>query len=106
MRGQGGNDTIVGGEGADILKGGAGNDVLESGINEDVKQGGAGIDTLLTGNGGGRQFEVLGQLITSDDFAVVASDSGSLDDEEPESAGDANSIDLGFESVSDWFDTI
>ncbi len=77
MRGQGGDDTMIGGDGADILKGGGGNDAVESGTDDDIKQGGRGIDALITSNGGGREFTVLGQVITSDDFASVASNSDS-----------------------------
>jgi hypothetical protein len=99
---------MVGGDGADILKGGAGNDAIESGTAEDIKKGGRGIDTLITGNGGGREFVVLGQVITSNDFAAATSDSNDKEEEEEErpTVGNVDSIDLEFESVSEWFDTI
>ena len=106
MRGQAGDDTMIGGDGADILKGGGGNDTVESGTDDDIKQGGRGIDALITGNGGGREFTVLGQVVTSDDFASVASNSDGEEEDPGPTSEDIDNIDLGFESVADWFDTI
>jgi Ca2+-binding RTX toxin-like protein len=60
MRGNAGNDTLIGGSGNDILRGGAGNDVLIGGTGNDILygengdddlRGGAGTDTLYTGSG-------------------------------------------------------
>ncbi|WP_395015569.1 beta strand repeat-containing protein [Dongia sp.] len=48
-RGGAGDDTLVGGAGADILQGGTGNDLLISGANVDTLQGGAGDDVLDLG---------------------------------------------------------
>ena len=106
MRGQGGDDTMIGGDGADILKGGSGNDAVEFGTDDDIKQGGRGIDALITSNGSGREFAVLGQIITSNDFASVTSNSDGEEENPGPSAEDIDNIDLGFESVADWFDTI
>ena len=41
-----GDDTLIGGEGIDILDGGAGNDLLYGGLGNDTIRGGAGIDTV------------------------------------------------------------
>jgi len=106
MRGQGGDDTMIGGDGADILKGGGGNDAVEFGTDNDIRQAGRGIDTLITSNGGGREFAVLRQIITNNDFASVASNSDGEEEDPGPSAADIDHIDLGFESVADWFDTI
>jgi Ca2+-binding RTX toxin-like protein len=106
MRGQGGDDTMIGGDGADILKGGGGNDAVEFGTDDDIRQGGRGIDTLITSNGGGREFAVLGQIITSNEFASVAWNSDGEEEDPGPSAEDIDHIDLEFESVADWFDTI
>lgn len=106
MRGQAGDDTMIGGDGADILKGGGGNDAIESGTDDDIKRGGRGIDALITNNGGGREFTVLEQVITSDDFASVASNSDSEEEDSGPASEDIDNIDLGFELVAEWFDTI
>ena len=106
MRGQAGDDTMIGGDGADILKGGGGNDAVEFGTDNDIRQAGRGIDTLITSNGGGREFAVLRQIITNNDFASVASNSDGEEEDPGPSAADIDHIDLGFESVADWFDTI
>lgn len=49
--GFGGNDTLIGGLGADILRGGAGNDQLFGGAGADLLLGEAGNDTLDGGDG-------------------------------------------------------
>jgi Ca2+-binding RTX toxin-like protein len=46
----GGNDSLVGGNGADTLWGGLGNDVLSGGDGADSLLGGAGADTMTGGN--------------------------------------------------------
>ncbi|SFJ58302.1 M10 family metallopeptidase C-terminal domain-containing protein [Planctomicrobium piriforme] len=60
LRGEDGDDTLIGGSGNDILEGGggfdqlyggAGNDSLSGGDQDDFLSGGAGIDTLRGGNG-------------------------------------------------------
>jgi Ca2+-binding RTX toxin-like protein len=48
-RGGAGDDTIVGGAGADLLQGSAGDDLLVSGANADTLQGGDGDDVLDLG---------------------------------------------------------
>ena len=106
MRGQVGDDTLIGGDGADILKGGGGNDAIESGTDDDIKRGGRGIDALITSNGGGREFAVLGQVITSDDFESEAANSVGEEEDPGITSEDVDNIDLGFESVAEWFDTI
>ena len=47
----GGNDTLVGGEGADILFGQEGDDVLDGGIGNDILSGGSGLNTITGGEG-------------------------------------------------------
>ncbi len=47
-----GDDTLVGGNGQDILDGGPGNDTLEGGLNDDVLIGGPGHDRIDGGKGG------------------------------------------------------
>src|SRR5262245_51624132 len=49
--GNGGNDTLKGGNGANILLGGDGNDTLTSGNGRDFLIGGKGADSLNGGNG-------------------------------------------------------
>jgi Ca2+-binding RTX toxin-like protein len=46
LRGEGGNDTLIGGSAADVLEGGIGNDSLVGGNSGDRLDGGAGNDTL------------------------------------------------------------
>lgn len=45
LDGQGGNDTLVGGDADDALYGGSGDDVLSGGAGADILSGGAGEDT-------------------------------------------------------------
>ena len=47
----GGNDTVVGGEGDNLLKLGAGNDTAVTSYGNDTASGGAGNDTMDLGNG-------------------------------------------------------
>jgi Ca2+-binding RTX toxin-like protein len=59
VNGQGGDDTITGGEGLDglirlRLDGGAGNDTIEGGDGDDLMIGGAGADTFVFGEGADR----------------------------------------------------
>jgi Ca2+-binding RTX toxin-like protein len=49
--GQGGNDTLTGGNGVDRLDGGAGNDKVSGGGGNDILSGGSGDDTLNGGAG-------------------------------------------------------
>lgn len=51
MRGDGGDDVLVGGSGADKLIGGSGNDRLYGGRGDDRLYGGPGDDVLLGGPG-------------------------------------------------------
>ncbi|WP_146742915.1 Ig-like domain-containing protein, partial [Lonsdalea populi] len=47
LYGQGGNDNLDGGLGDDILYGGSGNDVLKGGVGNDTLIGGSGADTFV-----------------------------------------------------------
>ncbi|WP_255720458.1 calcium-binding protein [Acuticoccus kalidii] len=47
----GGNDTIDGGDGADIIFGNSGNDLIDGGEGEDFLIGGAGRDVMFGGDG-------------------------------------------------------
>ena len=51
MRGLGGNDRLLGGEGDDMLEGGAGNDALMGEEGNDTLDGGADDDVLYGGSG-------------------------------------------------------
>ncbi len=51
VNGQGGDDTIIGGNGADTLNGAAGNDVIRGGPGADLLTGGTGADTFVFGPG-------------------------------------------------------
>jgi Ca2+-binding RTX toxin-like protein len=51
LQGGGGNDTLTGGSGDDILDGGDGRDTLTGGTGNDILVGGAGNDALQGGNG-------------------------------------------------------
>ena len=51
LSGDGGNDTLFGGDDDDTLLGGTGNDRLDGGIDEDSLSGGDGDDTLIGGQG-------------------------------------------------------
>ena len=62
--GQGGNDQIFGGTGADSLYGGLGNDTLTGGAGRDTISGGDGVDTIYGGAGndtidGGNRSDVV-----------------------------------------------
>ena len=50
--GLGGNDTLLGGEDADLLQGGNGLDSLSGGNGDDTLIGGAGADLFEIGQGG------------------------------------------------------
>lgn len=66
-----GNDSLVGGEGADLLYGGTGNDGLEGGAGDDYLDGGFGNGRLA----GGLGDDVLRGGLGKDTF-VFAADSG------------------------------
>lgn len=51
LRGDAGNDILLGGGGPDRLIGGDGDDELDGGDNDDVLRGNAGLDTLSGGDG-------------------------------------------------------
>ena len=68
LDGQGGDDSLTGSSGTDILKGGDGDDTLDGGAGDDVVIGGHGADTLVYdqddtvidgGNGGGNDALVF-----------------------------------------------
>lgn len=48
---RGGDDVLLGGDGADLLIGGDGNDQLDGGSGNDSFEGGAGFDRITTGSG-------------------------------------------------------
>ncbi|MFD3213815.1 immunoglobulin-like domain-containing protein, partial [Pseudomonas sp. LR_7] len=70
--GQGGNDYIDGGKGNDILLGGTGNDTLLGGEGNDILFGGAGNDTLI----GGKGNDILTGGSGADSFVWKAGDLG------------------------------
>ena len=47
LNGAGGNDVLEGGVGADVMNGGAGNDVIDGGAGNDTLTGGSGADTFV-----------------------------------------------------------
>ncbi len=49
--GEGGNDTILGGDSGDVLLGGPGDDSIEGGLGNDAIRGGEGNDQILAGDG-------------------------------------------------------
>jgi Ca2+-binding RTX toxin-like protein len=51
LNGDNGNDTLIGGTGADILRGGGGRDKLDGGNGNDTLIGGTGADILRGGGG-------------------------------------------------------
>jgi Ca2+-binding RTX toxin-like protein len=53
LEGGSGNDTLIGGDGADVLSGGAGNDSLDGHRGNDVALGGGGNDTFVWDPGEG-----------------------------------------------------
>jgi len=72
--GQGGNDTLYGDDGNDILYGGSGNDTLHGGAGNDVLDGGSGNDTLIGGKGNDTLYGGAG----SDTFKWELNDQGSV----------------------------
>ena len=52
MLGRGGNDTLIGGDGSDILNGEGGNDTLTGDLGADAFVGGDGTDTVTDFNAG------------------------------------------------------
>jgi Ca2+-binding RTX toxin-like protein len=87
--GYGGNDTINGGAGFDVLRGGAGNDILDGGSGDDRLRGGAGNDTLDGGDGTDDRAnydETTGGIVAHLDnivglYAIVADDGDGGTDE-------------------------
>ena len=74
VRGQGGDDRFIGGDGDDDLQGGAGSDILVSVGGEDRLAGGTGDDTLIAlGTGAGKAVLEGGE---DRDTFVVAPESG------------------------------
>ncbi|MGE8656953.1 MAG: VCBS domain-containing protein, partial [Achromobacter sp.] len=79
--GQGGNDTLYGDDGNDIIYGGAGDDKLYGGDGNDVLHGGSGNDTLEGGAGndlliGGKGDDILTGGAGSDTFKWELGDQG------------------------------
>jgi Ca2+-binding RTX toxin-like protein len=67
----GGADNLDGGDDADTLNGGSGNDVLSGGAGDDILAGGSGRDNLDAGDGNDRLF---GQGATGDTMRGGAGD--------------------------------
>lgn len=63
IRGTGGNNTIIGGLGADILFGLEGDDTITGGSANDYVEGGAGADTLDGGAGNGDMLSYAGSAL-------------------------------------------
>jgi Ca2+-binding RTX toxin-like protein len=85
FNGSKGNDTLIGGDGNDILNGGAGNDTVVGGKGADIAHLGAGNDTFiwnpLDGNdqvdgGGGFDTLVFNGKKTGETFSIDANGSG------------------------------
>ncbi|CAB3646679.1 hypothetical protein LMG26696_02532 [Achromobacter pulmonis] len=79
--GQGGNDTLYGDDGSDILYGGTGDDKLHGGDGNDMLHGGSGDDRLDGGNGsdlliGGKGDDILTGGDGSDVFKWELGDQG------------------------------
>jgi uncharacterized repeat protein (TIGR01451 family) len=83
ISGEGGDDTLMGGPGADGLNGGDGNDVLRGGAGLDNLSGGAGDDALNGGEGNDNLRGGLGADAMSggpgQDFAFYAFDGHTAD---------------------------
>jgi surface adhesion protein len=78
---KGGNDTLNGGEGDDILYGLGGNDLLDGGTGNDIMLGGSGTDALLGGAGkdtliGGKDSDTLTGGAGADIFVWKKGDIG------------------------------
>jgi Ca2+-binding RTX toxin-like protein len=85
FNGSNGNDTLIGGDGNDILNGGAGNDTVVGGKGADIAHLGAGNDTFIwnpgDGNdqvdgGGGFDTLVFNGKKTGETFSIDANGSG------------------------------
>ena len=74
LLGQGGNDTLYGNEGRDTLYGGTGNDTLYGGMGNDTLYGGAGNDILVGGTGNDTLYGGAG----SDTFKWELNDQGTV----------------------------
>lgn len=75
LYGYGGNDTLNGGRGDDLLRGGSGNDTLNGGGDNDLLIGGKGNDTLNGGTGSDVfRFELGDQGTTALPAADVITD--------------------------------
>jgi len=96
LYGQGGNDTLYGGEGNDILHGGAGNDTLAGGAGDDVLYGGPGDDVFLWQNGDAGTVAAPAKDIIKD-FGLGGLDPNGEDqlDLRDLLIGEENSTDLG-----------
>ncbi|HEY4665339.1 MAG TPA: type I secretion C-terminal target domain-containing protein, partial [Comamonas sp.] len=71
---RGGNETLLGGKGDDILYGQGGNDILDGGEGADILYGGTGNDTLI----GGKGFDTLVGGAGDDIFLWKAGDAGTV----------------------------
>jgi Ca2+-binding RTX toxin-like protein len=85
LNGGNGNDTVVGGAGADAVNGDRGNDVLSAGAGDDTIAGGAGHDVLdggaagMTGDGsddlaGGAGIDRVMYVRRTDDLTISVAD--------------------------------
>ncbi len=91
MRGFGGIDSLIGGDGNDLLIGGNSGDVLTGGAGHDTKTGGAGADTFVFASGDSPAVEpaLAGGADTITDF-----DTGSDMVIAPLDATDTNYIEI------------
>ncbi len=69
-----GNDTLIGGDGNDVLVGGAGADTLMGGFGNDVLIGGAGIDKVYGGLNGAATNTSDGNILIGDATAYDSSE--------------------------------
>ena len=69
LHGNGGNDTLIGGDGDDVLHGGIGFNVLKGGDGDDILDGGYGYSDILEGGAGD-------DIIYATKFATIDGGSG------------------------------
>jgi Ca2+-binding RTX toxin-like protein len=91
--GQGGNDTLIGGNSEDRLEGENGNDLLDGSYGADVINGDAGVDTVDYST---HSYTDVG---TGDAFGVSSTPDGSADDGNDQIDRDSNGA-PGFDNVA------